>query len=234
MPLRAAEGFAAGHLPHVAGASNEPGVLLCPPKCEADGIHALGLASLARLALCTASEFALYMWQFQVCPPDAFAAILHPTRAERARATRRLRACWSAAVILSESLSTATDKHFRKNLMDDLYWAGTNPLVHESLSNGNINLIVGDAKQSIYRFKNGLAEQFVALPAIYNPELDESLVIKSIFFESQGFNRILKDNYRSSKNIVGFNNSFFEILKKSFVKFSRNYREIFVLWSKCS
>jgi len=44
------------------------------------------------------------------------------------------------------------------------------PLVLEAISYERPNLIVGDAKQSIYRFNNGLAEQFVALPSLYNPE----------------------------------------------------------------
>jgi ATP-dependent exoDNAse (exonuclease V) beta subunit len=38
--------------------------------------------------------------------------------------------------------------------------------MEETLSKGDFNLIVGDPKQSIYRFKNGVAEQFVELPGI--------------------------------------------------------------------
>ena len=52
------------------------------------------------------------------------------------------------------------------------------PLVHDSLGNKNINLIVGDPKQSIYRFKNGLAEQFIALPEIYNPEKNAKIELE--------------------------------------------------------
>ncbi len=38
-----------------------------------------------------------------------------------------------------------------------LQWLNMVPLFHESISQGNNNLIVGDPKQSIYRFKNGVA-----------------------------------------------------------------------------
>ncbi len=109
-------------------------------------------------------------------------------------------------------------QHFLLDEFQDtsrLQWMNIVPLVHESLSQGNENLIVGDPKQSIYRFKNGLAEQFVALPAIYNPDGDVDIQIKSNYFESRGNKQPLKDNYRSFKEIVKFNNVFFETFKTS-------------------
>jgi len=45
-----------------------------------------------------------------------------------------------------------------------LQWLNLIPLIHESLSKNNQNLIVGDPKQSIYRFNNGLADQFPFCP----------------------------------------------------------------------
>ena len=128
----AAGARAMGHPPHAAGVSNAADVLLCPPECAAEDIHTLRLASLARLVLCTVSSLAWYMWQFQACPPDAFAAILHPCPSERTRACRRLRRCWEAVLTLSQSLSAAHAPASHEKLMGDLYWAGTNPLVHES------------------------------------------------------------------------------------------------------
>ncbi len=104
-------------------------------------------------------------------------------------------------------------KHFLLDEFQDtslLQWTNLIPLVHESLSYGQENLIVGDPKQSIYRFKNGLAEQFVELPKIYNPENDENLSLKSAYFEKMGIQLPLEDNYRSKKEIVEFNNLFFE------------------------
>jgi len=83
------------------------------------------------------------------------------------------------------------------------------PLVHNSIAENKDNFIVGDPKQAIYRFRNGLVEQFAALPSIYNPEKDPQLTAISTFFETMGEKKNLIDNWRSRKNIVSFNNSFF-------------------------
>lgn len=94
-----------------------------------------------------------------------------------------------------------------------LQWMNLTPLVQDSLGNNNKNLIVGDPKQSIYRFKNGLAEQFVVLPKLYNPENDEKIKRASIFFDQMGKQYPLENNWRSSPTIVNFNNTFFETIK---------------------
>lgn len=96
-----------------------------------------------------------------------------------------------------------------------LQWTNLTPLVQDALGNNKRNLIVGDPKQSIYRFKNGLAEQFVVLPKIYNPEKDLDIERSSEFFNEMGEQIPLKENWRSSPQIVKFNNAFFEQLKSS-------------------
>lgn len=103
-----------------------------------------------------------------------------------------------------------------------LQWQNIIPLVHEALSQQYQNLIVGDPKQSIYRFRGGVADQFVALPAVYNPKNEASLKEISGYFEKMGIREDLGDNYRSSKEIVEFNNLFFTEL----VKFIRQEKEI--------
>lgn len=108
-------------------------------------------------------------------------------------------------------------RHFFLDEFQDtsrLQWMNLVPLVHESLGHGQFNLIVGDPKQSIYRFKNGVAEQFVALPRIYNPEQNPSVEQKSDFFEHMGRLEELTENWRSGKEIVQFNNRFFEVFKQ--------------------
>lgn len=94
-----------------------------------------------------------------------------------------------------------------------LQWTNLTPLVHNSLANGDLNLIVGDAKQSIYRFKNGVAEQFVKLPELYNPFSDPKTAVRSLFFSQMGEKYELNDNWRSSPIIVEFNNLFFSHLR---------------------
>ena len=107
-------------------------------------------------------------------------------------------------------------QHFLLDEFQDtshLQWLNMVPLIHESISQENQNLIVGDPKQSIYRFKNGVAEQFVALPEIYNPQNDSKIQERSNYFSQMGEMLPLEDNWRSSSTIVNFNNIFFEALK---------------------
>ncbi len=109
-------------------------------------------------------------------------------------------------------------QHFLLDEFQDtshMQWLNIVPLIHDSLSNNKKNLIVGDAKQSIYRFKNGLAEQFIELPKIYNPEKNTQLTQVSNYFNEMGNMEELEFNFRSSPTIVQFNNSFFEDLKKT-------------------
>ena len=91
-----------------------------------------------------------------------------------------------------------------------LQWTNLVPLVYESLSEGNKNLIVGDAKQAIYRWRNGDVHQFVNLPKVEGEftYLDE---INAVFNYSANRN-ILQKNYRSASTIVQFNNWLFKAL----------------------
>jgi ATP-dependent exoDNAse (exonuclease V) beta subunit len=108
-------------------------------------------------------------------------------------------------------------RHFFLDEFQDtslLQWQNLVPLVHESLSNAHFNLIVGDPKQSIYRFKNGVAQQFVELPGIYNPENHPVVNSRSAYFTTMGRKETLGGNYRSCREIVSFNNMFFEDLRR--------------------
>ena len=80
-----------------------------------------------------------------------------------------------------------------------LQWDNLIPLLNNSLSgeNGSV-MLVGDAKQAIYRWRGGKAEQFIDL---YNG------VVNPFFIKPKIEN--LPFNYRSFKSIVDFNNNFF-------------------------
>ena len=73
-------------------------------------------------------------------------------------------------------------------------WENFVPLLANSLSQGFGSLIVGDVKQAIYRWRNG--DWHVLLTEV-----------KQKF--SQAKELVLKNNYRSYKNIVHFNNELF-------------------------
>lgn len=94
-----------------------------------------------------------------------------------------------------------------------LQWQNLLPLVDNGLSAGAMSMVVGDGKQSIYRFRSGEVEQIVKLPEIHALPKDER---QPVF---QQYERNLKDNfsfhnlasnYRSFENVVLFNNAFFE------------------------
>lgn len=127
-------------------------------------------------------------------------------------------------------------KHFFIDEFQDtslLQWHNFLPLLHNGLSENNMSLIVGDAKQAIYRFRSGEVEQIINLPSIYKAK-------KNAFFDEcentlkNNISKVsLQYNYRSKKNIIDFNNSFFRLSKNKLT--SDDYREVYTnnLIQKC-
>ncbi len=119
-------------------------------------------------------------------------------------------------------------RHFMLDEFQDtsrLQWLNLIPLMREALGNGQKNFVVGDPKQAIYRFKNGVAEQFVELPGIYNPEQDRDLAETSAYFRRMGSVDILEDNWRSAPEIVAFNNELFEQLRVKLTEQQKGFYE---------
>lgn len=82
----------------------------------------------------------------------------------------------------------------------DMQWANLKPLILEALAiEASYVLLVGDVKQAIYRWRNSNLQLLMA-----QAELD---VLQEGGRASD--QRVLAANYRSSRDIVGFNNRFF-------------------------
>lgn len=130
-----------------------------------------------------------------------------------------------SAPFIYERIGNRYDNYLLDEFQDTsrLQWLNLIPLLHESMSHGNSNLIVGDAKQAIYRFRNGLVEQFAALPAIYNPEGYAELERKSAFFREMSHTSNLKENWRSKQEIVNFNNALFTLFAKELPEYYQSY-----------
>jgi ATP-dependent exoDNAse (exonuclease V) beta subunit len=96
-----------------------------------------------------------------------------------------------------------------------MQWHNLLPLIDNAVANMNECLIVGDAKQAIYRFRGGEVKQFSMLPDIYGSDTDWVLKEREINIKNHS-PRIenLAFNYRSRANIIAFNNSFYEMAKK--------------------
>ncbi|MDP1621124.1 MAG: UvrD-helicase domain-containing protein [Bacteroidales bacterium] len=90
-----------------------------------------------------------------------------------------------------------------------LQWMNFIPLVENSLAGGHFNLIVGDGKQAIYRWRGGDVEQFNALPAIRGSDRNIIFKQREQVLESHFKKVELEHNFRSGSEIVTFNNRFF-------------------------
>lgn len=79
-----------------------------------------------------------------------------------------------------------------------IQWANFKPLLKECMSQGMNNLIVGDVKQSIYRFRSG----------------DWRLLnnIDNQFADGEIDNQPKVTNWRSSRNVINFNNTILRLI----------------------
>ncbi len=119
-------------------------------------------------------------------------------------------------------------KHFLLDEFQDTsikQWHNFVPLFDNAIASKNRNLIVGDGKQAIYRFRGGEVELFTDLPKIYKAEGN----IFGLYEEnlSREVERIsLESNFRSCREIVKFNNDFFTNIKISLAEFSNVYNDL--------
>lgn len=81
-----------------------------------------------------------------------------------------------------------------------MQWENLLPLVINGLANGHDSLIIGDVKQSIYRFRNS------------DPQLLHSQLKVDFSNDSIKYNEGRSINWRSARNIVHWNNAFFRFL----------------------
>lgn len=107
------------------------------------------------------------------------------------------------APFIYERLGNRIDSYLIDEFQDtsNLQWNVIKPLIKESLAKEKDNLIIGDPKQSIYRFRNADHKLITeTVPATFRPH------------EEAGFTEEENTNWRSHENIVKFNNYVFRVL----------------------
>ncbi|MCR5659888.1 MAG: UvrD-helicase domain-containing protein [Bacteroidales bacterium] len=96
-----------------------------------------------------------------------------------------------------------------------LQWQNLLPLIDNGLASHYMSMVVGDGKQSIYRFRSGEVEQIVRLPEIYGkPEGNAAFQQFEDNLKDNYAFKNLDTNYRSFAHVVDFNNAFFEAAYK--------------------
>lgn len=106
----------------------------------------------------------------------------------------------------------------------EMQWHNLIPLIDNSLASEDMGvkgslMIVGDPKQSIYRWRGGKAEQFITLSKDYNPFSNPDREIIE-----------LGTNYRSYSNVIDFNNEFFSFISNEFE--NEDYRDLYANHSR--
>lgn len=141
-----------------------------------------------------------------------------------------------AKIILTESIPFIYERlgeKYHHYLIDEfqdtstIQWQNLVPLIENALGNNNYNMIVGDAKQAIYRFRGGEVEQIINLPYIYNHKNNKLLLEREAALVRNHEQKSLNDNYRSKAEIVDFNNLFFDFVSDNLSeKFKHIYKSL--------
>lgn len=113
----------------------------------------------------------------------------------------------------------------------EVQWTNLVPLTGEALAKNGSLFIVGDAKQSIYRWRGGEVSQFVNLPQLPNPEQLSAIDQWQTTFTNslrENDNAGLETNRRSRAEIIRFNNTFFTALSNSFLtgEYQKAYSDV--------
>ena len=111
-------------------------------------------------------------------------------------------------------------KHYLIDEFQDtsvLQWLNLLPLVHNSLAEGKFCMIVGDGKQSIYRWRGADVDQFVNLPKIKSAEQNRVIYEQQQALELNYKEKQLNTNRRSCAEIIGFNNNLFGWLSSTYL-----------------
>jgi len=114
-----------------------------------------------------------------------------------------------------------------------LQFANLLPLIENALSGGHFNLIVGDAKQSIYRFRGG--DMDLILNLAQNQVMQLASVLGSSPYNEDRLGSLdnnlhvnhLKINRRSHREITDFNNKFFQFISETTGNSSQLIRDVF-------
>ncbi len=104
-------------------------------------------------------------------------------------------------------------KHYLIDEFQDtsiVQWQNFLPLVDESLAKGHYNLLVGDGKQAIYRWRNGDVRQLQKMPEIVGRERTSEMRLREDALRRYLVENYLTDNWRSLNEVVNFNNRLFE------------------------
>ncbi|MFZ9680254.1 MAG: UvrD-helicase domain-containing protein [Bacteroidia bacterium] len=102
-----------------------------------------------------------------------------------------------------------------------LQWQCLEPLMDNGLASGGTAMVVGDVKQSIYRWRNGDARLLASLPAKRWDQSPTQLWLELY----QGIP--LQTNYRSCNNVLYFNNVFFDWCLQQYGEFlADTYQEV--------
>ena len=152
-----------------------------------------------------------------ILPISEFNSIIHQTLVKE------------SSPFIYEKIGTRYQHYFIDEFQDTstLQWKNMLPLIADAVHSEDLSkqqgslLLVGDAKQSIYRWRGGRAEQFMDL---YSKD--------EVPFHIEQQVENLAYNYRSRRGIISFNNDFFQFVASSPLLFNNTgkyrYNELYL------